>query len=112
MTSPDIKLFRFALGALVKHLRDKHELTQEALGVRLGVQQAFIAKIERGSNGLPAEKYVVLARVFGMKIDKFHKRVEDIVEATRRAANAIKPGSLDTVDPRGLVRFVVALLIT
>ena len=110
MTAPDIALFRIALGALVAHLRTKHELTQAVLGERLGLQQSYIAKIELGTAGLHAEKYSPLARVFGMKLDAFHKRVEEIVDNTRRAAAAIKPGSLETVDPRRLVRFVVALL--
>lgn len=108
--TPEIRLFRIALGALVTHLRVQHEMTQEALGVRLGINQSSVAKIEKGANGLAAEKYNTLARVFGMRLDAFHNRVQRVIDKTKLAADAIRPGALDNTDPRGLVAFVVALI--
>lgn len=112
MTTAEVRLFRIALGALVTKLRERHNLLQHELATKLDVTQPTIARIERGSNGVPAEKYSKLAGVFGMSLDKFHNKVQAVVDKTRAAAEAIRPGALDHTDinPRGLVQFVVEMM--
>lgn len=110
MTTAEVRLFRIALGTYVAKLRDRHNLLQHELAEKLDVSQPTIARIEHGDNGVPAEKYSKLAGVFGMSLDKFHNKVQAIVDGTRRAGEAIKPGAVDTVNThalRGLVQFVV-----
>jgi HTH-type transcriptional regulator/antitoxin HipB len=38
------------LGKMIKNIRRKRNLTQEALGLLIGVQKAQISKLENGSN--------------------------------------------------------------
>lgn len=111
MITIEIRLFRIALGTLVAKLREKHEMNQADLAEKLGVSQPTVAKIERGSNGVPAEKYNRLAQILGLTLDKLHTRVQAVVRATHKAAEAIRPGALAHagIDPRGLVRFVVEM---
>jgi len=113
MTTPEVRLFQIAFGALVTHLREKRDMTQAELAAKLDVTQPTVARIENGKNRVPVSKYMQLTEVFGMTLDQFHGRVQQIIDATHRAAEAIKPGSMDRVEPRkleGLVLFVVKLL--
>lgn len=104
----DHKLFNVVLGAIVAHRRG--ERTQRELAALLGISQSHLAHIEKGDSKVTAHLVTKLAEVLKFSgVGAFYSRVEATIADTKRAADAIKPGSLERVDPRGLVQFVVAL---
>lgn len=104
------ELFYIALGALVAHRRKHLKLTQAELAQQLGLSQPTVARLEAGGWSVPVSSTVPIAEFLGLAgVGLLHDCVENVVKLTRRAADAILPGSLDRLPPRGLVAFVVAM---
>lgn len=104
------ELFYVALGALVAYRRKQLKLTQAALATQLGLSQPTIARLEAGGWAVPVSSTAELAKFLGLAgVGLLHDCVENVVKLTQRAADAIRPGSLDRLPPRGLAAFVVAM---
>lgn len=111
----DQQLFDLALGAVVKHVRKRKKLTQEALGKRVGMAQSTIARIERGSLRLAAGDLKALGRALGWNAERLWSIVHRVEFQVKQAACAITPEALtrdgdlrDGLDPTGIVQFAVA----
>ena len=57
------------IGATVKKLRDKKNITQQELGESIGATQAMIAQIERGTRVLSLPLAVEVAKALGVTLD-------------------------------------------
>lgn len=63
----DVKIaIRF--GKIVRELRRQHNWTQDDLAAELGVDAAYISRIERGQKNPSLETLVRLATAFSVKI--------------------------------------------
>jgi transcriptional regulator with XRE-family HTH domain len=59
------------LGAIVRRLRRERDWTQEQLGRRAGLQQAYISQVESGVRVNPSARIVMkLARALGVPVTK------------------------------------------
>ncbi|MDR4504088.1 MAG: DUF4065 domain-containing protein [Candidatus Scalindua sp.] len=73
------------LGIKLKKIREKLDLSQEALAKKLGVSRVAISQIETGDRKISAEEIVKLAKVFNIPTDvllDIKKDVEIIFEKT------------------------------
>ncbi len=60
----------------MKKLRIAMRLTQKQLGLRIGVSQVYISKIERGDiDGLTVNKIIKLSKVFHVSPEELFKRL-------------------------------------
>ncbi len=57
-------------------LRKAHNLTQLALQMQTGIEQALLSKFERGERIPPTETLLVLAQFYGVSIDYILCRTE------------------------------------
>ena len=56
-------------GAILKHLRKSHNLTQESLGVSLGLSKAVVSKYENGLGYPTFDVLIKIADYFGVTTD-------------------------------------------
>lgn len=70
----DVKIaIRF--GKIVRELRLQRNWTQDDLAAELGVDAAYISRIERGQKNVSLETVIRLSAVFGVKVLFGDKRV-------------------------------------
>jgi transcriptional regulator with XRE-family HTH domain len=104
-------LYYAALGAIVARERRRKKLTQDGLAKQLGISQATVARLEAGAWAVPAALLSLLTRALDLgTVGRFYALVDTAVEFIQRAADVIRPGSLERVAPQGLAAFVVAAL--
>lgn len=65
MTMDDSKIYA-ALGELVRKHRETQEMSQEALGKRIGLSRASVANIEKGRQRIPLHHLYRLAQALGV----------------------------------------------
>lgn len=110
----DHDLHRIALGEIIRQLREREGLVQLELADKLDVAQPTISRIEYGDAGTTAYMLGQIATTFGLTTGRLHDLTARVLEATKRAADAIGPNTLKRASTgaiRGLVRFVVALTV-
>jgi len=61
----------------LRELRKSRKLTQLALQMKTGVEQALISKYETGERVPPTETLIILADFFGVSIDYILCRTEN-----------------------------------
>ena len=61
----------------LKKLRKERKLTQIALQMQTGIEQALLSKFERGERVPPTETLVILANFYNVSIDYILKRTEN-----------------------------------
>ena len=62
-------------GTYPSELREKCDLTQEALGRILGVRNTYISAVELGRASISPERYADFARALGVSPEVFGKRL-------------------------------------
>jgi len=70
---------RDRIGLRVARLRKLHDLSQEELAGRAGLQRSHIARIESGKYAVTFETIQAIADAFGMTVDIIDKRLEGLV---------------------------------
>ena len=63
--------FNKALGFRLMTLRQSHKMSQESLGIRLGIKYQQIQKYERGQVRMPPERIAACARILEVSIEYF-----------------------------------------
>lgn len=58
----------FGLGAVIRSVRQRRGMTQEALADAVGVVRTSITNLERGKQSLPMDKLLKLAAALGMDV--------------------------------------------
>ena len=61
----------------LKVLRKQRNLTQVALQMQTGIEQALLSKFERGERVPPTETLIILADFYGVSIDYILCRTEN-----------------------------------
>jgi HTH-type transcriptional regulator / antitoxin HipB len=56
------------LGEMIRLVREKQQLTQEALGLRVGVQKAQISKLERNTTNVTVETMLKVFNALNAKL--------------------------------------------
>lgn len=79
MTEYDRQQTRDRIGLRVARLRKLHDLSQEELAGRAGLQRSHIARIESGKYAVTFETIQAIANAFGMTVDIIDKRLEGLV---------------------------------
>lgn len=77
--------FNIALGRRLTRLRQSKRMSQENLGVLLGVRSQQIHKYETGENKMPPERIYKCAKMFGISVGYFYG--EDEVAERRSGFN-------------------------
>lgn len=72
---------KMSLGDIMKNnlkvLRKQRNLTQVALQMQTGIEQALLSKFERGERTPPTETLIALADFYGVSIDYILCRTEN-----------------------------------
>lgn len=79
MTEHNRQQTRDRIGLRVARLRKLHDLSQEELAGRAGLQRSHIARIESGKYAVTFETIQAIADAFGMTVDIIDKRLEGLV---------------------------------
>ncbi len=61
----------------LKKLRKERKLTQIALQIETGIEQALLSKFENGTRIPPTETLIILADYYGVSIDYILGRTEN-----------------------------------
>ncbi|HCX73887.1 MAG TPA: XRE family transcriptional regulator [Candidatus Cloacimonas sp.] len=61
--------FNKRVGKRIKELREKHNLTQENLANKLGVNRSLITNLENGNRKITAEEMQKIAQLFNISVD-------------------------------------------
>ena len=61
----------------LRKLRKEHKLTQIALQMHTGIEQALLSKYETGERVPPTETLIILADFYDVSIDYILKRTEN-----------------------------------
>jgi len=64
-----VERFNKKLGAEIRKCRKMLAISQEKLGARLGLHQAAIARVEKGSQAMTPFQLVTLAKFFGVPVN-------------------------------------------
>src|SRR5262245_27885846 len=117
----EAQVFALVLGAVIERLRRHHSWTQAQLAEKVGASQPVISRIEKGRIQPDAFLYGRLAAAFGLTVQDLQQRVNNAMNATKRAAEAVSPqrakswddvaGVVGTLGLIGLVFFAVAALL-
>lgn len=87
-------------GTIIKKLREKKGLKQEAVAIEMGISQAAYSKIENNLTELTVRHCKLLSRIFGENVYEF---LEDGFEIRRN-----KPVKMQQQDSTSLVQDLVA----
>jgi transcriptional regulator with XRE-family HTH domain len=74
---------RIAFGIVIKQLREKNDLTQQALGDLANVNRAYISDLERGQYHPTLNIVYKLAEVLEIKPSKLIEKVDAIVTGVK-----------------------------
>ncbi|WP_170115649.1 helix-turn-helix domain-containing protein [Melittangium boletus] len=112
------------VGKIIATLRVQKEWSQEELARRVGLTQSTLSRIERGQAHPDPFTFKKFAEVFGMGVEEFHTRVNEAMEATKRATQGATKKASDSspwwevaigvagiVGLVGLVSFAVAAIL-
>lgn len=69
--------FNIQLGRRLARLRQSHRMSQESLGIRLGVSYQAIQKHESGKTRMPPERIAACARIFDIPVEYFFGTDDD-----------------------------------
>ena len=61
----------------LRKLRKEHKLTQIALQMQTGIEQALLSKYETGERVPPTETLIILADFYNVSVDYILKRTEN-----------------------------------
>jgi len=70
--------FNEKLGIKIKKIREKIDLSQEALAIKLGISRVAVSQIENGNRKIAAEELVKLAEIFNIPTDVLLNIKKDI----------------------------------
>jgi transcriptional regulator with XRE-family HTH domain len=87
-------------GTIIKKLREKKGLKQEAVAIEMGISQAAYSKIENNLTELTVRHCKLLSRIFGENVYEF---LEEEFEIRRN-----KPVKMQQQDTTSLVHDLVA----
>ena len=96
-----------AVGARIRNLRLRHELSQTSLGDHIGVTFQQVQKYEKGTNRISASRLVQLASLFGVPVAAFYSEV--LMEDARPAKRTRTSAGADDADLNRLVKAFQAL---
>ena len=65
-----------AFGLVLRKLRKRKELSQEALAHEAGMERNYISLLERGKNSASVKKVFKLAGALGISVSEFMQMVE------------------------------------
>jgi len=103
--------FHTRLGARVKELREKSELTQEDLAGMLGLNRTSVVDIEKGKRKVCAEEVVKLSEIFRIPINALlDSSKETVVILEKVARKPDKPQIRINVPQRNVAKFKEVLL--
>lgn len=100
------------LGVKIKKIREKIDLSQEALSRKLGISRVAISQIETGNRKISAEELVKLANIFNIPTDVLldvKKDIEVIFEKGMKKSEK-KQGIRISVPQRNLQKFKELLI--
>ncbi|MCH8011001.1 MAG: DUF4065 domain-containing protein [Candidatus Marinimicrobia bacterium] len=100
------------LGVKIKKIREKIDLSQEALSRKLGISRVSISQIETGNRKISAEELVKLANIFNIPTDVLldvKKDIEVIFEKGMKKSEK-KQGIRISVPQRNLQKFKELLI--
>ena len=96
------------IGQRVKELRERHDMSQQALADALGVSRPAVSEIESGSRKVAAEELVKLSRVFAVSVDYLlglESKPEVVLETTPRGRKKTIPGVRINVPQKNVAKF-------
>lgn len=70
------------IGLRIKNIRTKKNISQTALGVRIGQDQPFVSRLEKGKSKHDASDLIILSRIavaLGVNIYDLIKEEEDFI---------------------------------
>ncbi|MBM7112468.1 helix-turn-helix domain-containing protein [Archangium primigenium] len=118
------EVYALVVGKIIATLRAQKEWSQEDLARRVGLTQSTLSRIERGQAHPDPFTFKKFAEVFGMGVEEFHARVNEAMEATKRATQGATKRTSDAspwwevaigiagiVGLVGLVSFAVAAIL-
>ena len=122
----DQKVFALVMGKVINMLRSERGLTQQQLASSVGVGQATISRIERGTLIPDAMLTERIAATFDLTVTELHEHVDDGIQRTRSAAEGAFGTPPDKTEPwwksplkvagvaglAGLVIFAVAVALS
>ena len=91
-----------AVGARIRNLRLRSELSQTSLGDFIGVTFQQVQKYENGTNRISASRLVQLANLFGVPVAAFYSEV--VADDARPTKRTRASTNLDDADLNRLVR--------
>lgn len=102
MAKPDVVK---RLGARIRDLRGRADLTQEGLAERAGITWHFVSAIERGTKGATVETLAAVAAALGISLSELFLDVDrSLPRDVERLQTALAGKPLET--QRGILRIV------
>ncbi len=100
----------FAIGARVKYLRVKKELTLKQLGELTGLSTGFLSQLERGLSATSVDALYKVADALDVEIASFFTRVarapqDPVVHGFEQQYAQIGPGILESVASKDVMAF-------
>ena len=89
MTSIDENVFNIELGRRLATIRALRKMSQERLGLQLGVSHQQIYKYESGENTMPPESIKKCAELFNVPVGYFYGEEESDLHKTRFDKNIL-----------------------
>lgn len=74
-----------AFGVVLRELRAKHGLSQEALAHEAGIERNYISLLELGRNSASIKTIFKLAPVLGVTVTEFMRKVEAKLRKARES---------------------------
>ncbi|MFH1846531.1 MAG: type II toxin-antitoxin system antitoxin SocA domain-containing protein [Candidatus Omnitrophota bacterium] len=106
-------IFYKNLGLKIKKIREKLDLSQEALGKKLEVGRVAISQIETGDRKIGAEEIAKLSKIFNIPTDillDLNKDIEVVLEKAEEEKPKEKAGIRISVPQKNLDKFKEVLL--
>lgn len=88
------------LGARVRELREKRDLTQEALAERAGISWHFVSAIERGTKGATLETLVAITTAMDITLSELFVGVDQPLPAEAQRLDTALAGRSTEVQRR------------
>ena len=78
MTEEQKQQTRERIGARIQALRCLHDMTQQQMADKAGLQRTHITRIEAGKYAVALETIQAIAEAFGMTVDIIDERLSDL----------------------------------
>ncbi|MDH4161534.1 MAG: DUF4065 domain-containing protein [Nitrospirota bacterium] len=100
------------IGRRIKELREKADMSQDALAIAMKLPRPAIVLIEKGSRKVSADELVGFSKLFHVAVDELLNpgKEPDVRLPEERAEIAAKPGLRISVPQKNLVKFKEVLL--